>query len=136
MGKGKSGCFSSLPTPGPGFSDHMRERFMYGDCWLLADRVSALTGWPVLALVDSENPDSASAVHALLETPDGKLLDAQGIYSSQVIFDLYDSDEVEYELVPMPKNPGWSFSGPPLSAAQLDRAARQLLEWYKSVIKA
>jgi len=49
---------------------------MYGDCYLLAQAVWALTGWQALT-TDSINGGGG---HAQVELPNGLLLDAEGLH--------------------------------------------------------
>ena len=52
-----------------------RDRYLYGDCALLALAVSARTGWPaVSADLDGNNG------HVMAQLPDGRLLDAGGLH--------------------------------------------------------
>lgn len=52
------------------------ERFCYGDCHVLADELSKITGWTVWAF-DIENE---ADVHAFVRTPSGHPLDIYGLH--------------------------------------------------------
>lgn len=111
-----------------GIDPQAYERFMYGDCWLLAERISRETGFPVVAL--SEDGDTP-AEHAAVLTPDDRLLDVDGVHSMDEFFALYDHDEMEFELVDCPQDPGWRFDAP-LDEEMLADTARRVIEHYKA----
>jgi Domain of unknown function (DUF4326) len=62
------------------FTDAKRRAYLYGDCALLALVVGELTGWPVVQIVVTEDDDDPELLmrHALVQMPDGRLLDADG----------------------------------------------------------
>lgn len=65
---------------GSGLSEDKCERYLYGDCVLLALAVHARTGWEVVRIVDGD-PDDPDVDHVLVRMPDGRLLDAAGAHS-------------------------------------------------------
>jgi hypothetical protein len=56
------------------------ERYLYGDCILLALWLHRLTGWPLIQWFDrsGDPPGEWVTRHALVRMPDGALLDAGG----------------------------------------------------------
>ena len=73
------------------------ERYLYGDCLLLALWLSEFTGWPMVQVIERDDcPGGWAARHALVRMPDGRLLDAAGPHG-----DYSDVDDEE--------RPGWSF---------------------------
>lgn len=64
------------------------ERYLYDDCYLLAVAVWELTGWPMVQIMDhyddypehecSDECPGWDTRHALVQMPDGRLLDAAG----------------------------------------------------------
>lgn len=58
-------------------------RYLYGDCAILAYAIHAQTGWPLMQIMegfDDRNPEWYGR-HALVQMPDGRLLDAAGAHS-------------------------------------------------------
>jgi len=69
-----------------GLSEEKCERYLYGDCALLAAAVHAKTGWEVVLIEDGPQ-DDPDVCHVLVRMPDGRLLDAagpHGDYSGEV----------------------------------------------------
>jgi hypothetical protein len=50
------------------------EVYTEGDCFVLAQAVHEITGWPMCAFSYDNTPD----LHAFVMTPDGKYLDIEG----------------------------------------------------------
>lgn len=54
-------------------------RFTEGDCHYLARALQKLTGWPIYAF-DSNYHDEGD-LHAFVKTPDGRILDIEGLHT-------------------------------------------------------
>ena len=82
-----------------------QNRYLYGDCYLLALAVSALTGWPVATV--------KNGAHWMVRTPDGRLLDAAGLHDA--------SEPIPVDMEPFRSmysaHPGW--------VEYVERACRQ-----------
>jgi len=73
-------------------------RYLYGDCALLAYALAARTGWPLMQILEhgdigehdcSDECDGWIVRHALVQMPDGRLLDAAGPH------DNYDAEPLD-----------------------------------------
>jgi hypothetical protein len=76
-----------------------RDRYLFGDCWMLAEAVHARTGWPYAVVADgaqdmdgqpTDDLDGAARVgwtHAGVLTPDGRVLDVDGAHEVGVWLD-------------------------------------------------
>jgi len=66
-------------------SEEITEAFTCGDCWLLADALHRITGFPHAFIVpdDEWEPiiEDCGWVHVGVLTPDGKFLDVMGLAS-------------------------------------------------------
>jgi len=60
------------------------DRYGHGDCWYFALAQHQLTGWPLLQLQGDGAP-----VHAAVRAPDGRIWDAYGLVSSDLVIDRY-----------------------------------------------
>jgi hypothetical protein len=60
---------------------HTLERYLYRDCALLALAVADRTGWPVVQIFERGDDGEWIVRHALVQMPDGRLLDAAGPHS-------------------------------------------------------
>jgi hypothetical protein len=69
-----SGYLGTVPPTGlPCWAK--QDRYINGDCYLLAQAVATITGWrPVTVDMTGNNG------HAMVELPDGRLLDAAGLH--------------------------------------------------------
>jgi hypothetical protein len=81
---------------------YARRAFKYGACGALAIALHDHTGWPIVAITDSHNvaEDKAgggSALHWAVRTPDGWLLDIDGVHRMQDLIDEYSSQADEGE---------------------------------------
>ena len=56
------------------------EQYMYGDCYLLADSIHDVTGGWHNGGWERVQRGHGQDAHALVRTPDGKLLDAEGLH--------------------------------------------------------
>lgn len=63
--------------PSTGLTGKKLERYLYGDCCLLAMAVNELTGWPIVQIDEGDEFDP-DVRHVLVRMPDGRLLDAAG----------------------------------------------------------
>lgn len=55
-------------------TDLDRERFMYGDCHVLAQAIHDITGWPIHTFFEEDYP----SIHAFVVTPKNTALDVNG----------------------------------------------------------
>ena len=58
------------------------EQFTLSECFVLAQRIRHITGWPIVALEDRSG-DHFLPVHYLNRRKDGRLVDAQGVWPKQ-----------------------------------------------------
>lgn len=84
-------------TGRPGLPAAKRERYLYGDCALLALAIHAKTGWEVVEIKEGP-PEDPDIRHVLIRMPGGELLDADGLhrdYSGETPFQATDWDVPE-----------------------------------------
>lgn len=62
--------------------------FTKGACWILAEEISAVTGWDIVAFY-SKTPNYM-AKHVFVRTPDEKFLDIEGKHSAGEMFERWE----------------------------------------------
>lgn len=80
----------SRKPPAAGLTGGKLERYLYRDCALLALAVAERTGWPAVQIFGRGGDGEWTVRHALVQMPDGRLLDAAGPhrdYSGEELFD-------------------------------------------------
>lgn len=60
-------------------SSEVVEAFTQGDCWALATEVARVSGWTMVTL--SATDDKEAWCHVAVWTPDGHILDIQGVWN-------------------------------------------------------
>jgi DNA (cytosine-5)-methyltransferase 1 len=88
------GGFTLAEPPRPPGESHVPSRYRIGECGRLARAVGALTGWEV---VETEDPYYGWVGHVLARLPDGRLLDAEGLFDSAVFPPVCPAGECECE---------------------------------------
>ncbi|OCI32834.1 zinc ribbon domain-containing protein [Oerskovia enterophila] len=126
------GGTSALPTAGgeedstwPGVTDADVEAFTLSGCDVLANELHSRTGWPVVLVCDGP-AGGLGWVHAGVQAPDGRVIDAAGIHDSDKWLDdwgeaadAFGEDVEDYDgddLTVLPASDlGWSrpWHGPP-----------------------
>lgn len=87
----------------PGVLDHAaRDAFGRGACGALALALHEKTGWPLIAVTDSHNvaegrAGGGSALHYAVRTPEGLLLDVDGLHSTESLIERFSADADEGE---------------------------------------
>jgi hypothetical protein len=90
----------------PGVLDGYAKRaFKYGACAALAIALHDRTGWPIVAVTDAHNVEAGkagggSALHWVIQTPQGQFLDIDGSHHAQALIDEYagEADDGEAAL--------------------------------------
>ena len=86
----------AVERPGIAVNEVQRERYLGGDCALLAHAVAARTGWEVVQII--EGPDEDPSVrHVLVRLPDGRLLDAAGLHDDYSGEEPFSAEEWEWD---------------------------------------
>lgn len=84
-----------------------RPIFTQGDCWMLAEEISKITGWPRCAFDQGYGSDT----HAFVRTPAGTLLDIDGETDEgefRIRWDCYDESWSIIEVDANYEDEGWS----------------------------
>lgn len=85
----------------PGVLDGYAKRaFKYGACGALAIALHDATGWPIVAITDAHNvygedAGGGSALHWTVRTPEGLLLDVDGLHTTEELVSEYEGDADE-----------------------------------------
>lgn len=61
--------------------------FTKGACWILAEEISAITGWDMVAFYDSYG---YMAKHVFVRAPDGSYLDIEGKHSAEEMLERWE----------------------------------------------
>jgi hypothetical protein len=70
------------------------ESYLHGQCHLFAVALHKVTGLPLRAAVGwSDDIDGEVLVHAWVETPEGRVVDAAGFRSYEDVLETYGEDE-------------------------------------------
>ena len=64
------------------FPIEVQEAFTLGDCWLLAETIHKMTGYPIVT-TQWEEPGDSNWSHAGIRLPDKRILDIIGIWSEE-----------------------------------------------------
>lgn len=120
----------------PGVLDGSAEHaFKYGACGALAIAIHDELGWPIVAVTDGHNvyhgkAGGGSAMHWLVRTPEGQLLDVDGFQSEEDLLDeyQYEADDEEAAIGTSTRADCWEWYGESQGAPVSIDLAKTLIE--------
>jgi hypothetical protein len=64
-----------------------------GGCAVFARAFHNITGYPYILIIDTDLLEEDPPIHIMIELPDGRLYDAEGIRTSEEVEQYYEGDE-------------------------------------------
>lgn len=110
----------------PATTDQL-ERYSNGRCYRLAQAIADLTGWTLVAVLDTWTVSGAlySRGHIAVRHPDGHLLDVSGLHTDGEIAAEWDADTITTldHISDLPAQWGWGWIPTRIDRETADLAA-------------